>query len=236
MASDAGPAMAAAGPDSPGPDSPGPDRPSPDIPSPVDFHDPAAARAWVDHTVAARPWRPQVFAAFADALNAAAPISGRPVRILELGSGPGHLAAALLGACRIAQYTALDFSPAMHDLARAHIGPAAQDGKLRFLQRDFRAADWTAGLDGFDAVVTLQAAHEVRHRQHLPALLLRLRDTLAEDGLLLFCDHYAEAGSRKHPDLYLDRDEQPTALAAAGFRDIAQLLDVGGMALYHARR
>jgi cyclopropane fatty-acyl-phospholipid synthase-like methyltransferase len=207
-----------------------------DIPSPVDFHDPAAAGAWVAETAAARPWRADFFAAFAAALNDRT--GPPPAHILELGSGPGpgHLAHALLAACPAARYTALDFSPAMHALARAHLGAAAQDGRVTFLQRDFREPDWTSGLRGFDAVVTMQAAHEVRHRRHLPLLLRRLRDTLADDGLLLFCDHYAEPGSRKNPALFFARDEQPAALAAAGFRDVAPLLDAGGMALWRARR
>lgn len=202
-----------------------------EVPSPVDFHNPAEARAWVEQTVAARPWRRDFFRAFAAALNAG---DTPPARILELGSGPGHLAGAILAACPHAAYTALDFSPAMHDLARAHLGPAAA-ATVTFLQRDFRTPDWTDGLRDFAAVVTMQAAHEVRHKQHLPQLLARARTTLAADGLLLFCDHYAEAGSKKHPDLYLTREDQPAMLAMAGFRDITLLLDAGGMALYRAR-
>jgi hypothetical protein len=123
----------------------------------------------------------------------------------------------------------------MHDIARGHIGAALAD-RVTFLHRDFRRPDWTDRLRDFDAAVTMQAAHEVRHKQHLPVLLARLRTTLAEGGLLLFCDHYAEAGSKKHPDLYPAREDQPALLAGAGFRDITRLLDMGGMALYRARR
>jgi hypothetical protein len=58
-----------------------------DVPSPVDFRDIAEARAWVEHTVDSRPWRPQFFEAFAKALNHH---FRRPLSVLELGSGPGH--------------------------------------------------------------------------------------------------------------------------------------------------
>jgi SAM-dependent methyltransferase len=198
-----------------------------DVPSPVDFHDPVQARQWEENTVRNRPWRPDFFAAFALALNRH---FTRPVTILELGSGPGHLAEALLSHCAVRHYTALDFSPAMHDLARARL--SSHIHQLEFLIRDFREADWTRGLGPFDAVVTLQAAHETRHRRHLLALLAQARSLLAANGLLLYCDYYA--GGNKHPDLFVERDEQPLVLAKAGFDSIRLLRDEGGMALYAA--
>jgi len=57
-----------------------------DVPIRVDFRDAATARAWIEETRVKRPARPRFFAAFCEALVA----SPKP-RILELGSGPGHL-------------------------------------------------------------------------------------------------------------------------------------------------
>jgi SAM-dependent methyltransferase len=147
---------------------------------------------------------------------------------LELGSGPGHLAAAILAACRVSHYTAVDFSPAMHELARQHIGPATD--LVGFETRDFRLPEWPSGLGPVDAVVTMQAAHEVRHKDHLPALLAQLHGLVAPDGLLLFADHYA--GDGKNPALFPTREEQPIMLAKAGFSSVTPLLDQGGMTLY----
>lgn len=50
-----------------------------DVPTSVDFRDPSHARAWVDATIAKRPYRPRFFAAFASALRShgAAPLSPR---------------------------------------------------------------------------------------------------------------------------------------------------------------
>src|SRR5438874_11029361 len=165
-----------------------------DVPSPIDFHDPAQARAWMERTAAIRPWRPEFFRAFSVALNAR---SSHPLRILELGSGPGQLAAAVLKNCRVSQYVALDFSAAMHDLAREQLGPLA--AKVKFVERDFRVPEWNAALGKFDAMLTLQAAHETRHRDRLPGLLQRARASLKAGGLLLYCDHYR--GSLKNPVL-----------------------------------
>ena len=198
----------------------------PDVPSPVDFHDPAQARDWMEHTIKMRPWRPRFFAAFAEALNG----YGGAARVLELGSGPGHLAAAILNACRISEYVALDFSDAMHDLAKEHLGDLAS--RVHFTRRDFREPDWALGFPPFDAAVTLQAIHETRHRDRAPALFGQIHSSLKPGGLFLYCDHYLEPG--KNPGLYLEREAQPEALAAADFTNIKCILDEGGMALYRA--
>lgn len=198
-----------------------------DVPSPIDFHDRAQARAWMESTAKKRPWRPEFFRSFAAALNTR---SSRPPRILELGSGPGQLAAAILQHCHVSQYVALDFSAAMHALAREQLGTLA--GKVTFVQRDFRKSEWSAGLGRFDAVLTLQAAHETRHRDRLPVLFCQTLRCLKHGGLFLYCDHYR--GTLKNPMLYLEREAQKRALQTAGFVNIKRLLDKGGMALYRA--
>ena len=200
-----------------------------DVPSPIDFHDPVQARAWVEDTVRRRPYRADFFAAFVAALNAK---GSRAIDILELGSGPGHLAEQVLRHCAVRRYVALDFSAAMHDLARARLTPFLD--RIDFVRRDFREPDWGAALGRFDVVVTMQAAHETRHRRHLPAFLQAAKQRLIAGGTLLYSDHYAEEGTDKNPSLMVTRDEQPVALGKAGFSDITLLLDKGGMALYSA--
>lgn len=167
-----------------------------DVASPINFHDPIQARAWMERTTLSRPWRPEFFGAFSVALNN---YSSRPLRILELGSGPGLLASVVLKSCRVSQYVALDFSNPMHGLAREQLGPLA--AKVKFVRRDFRRSEWNVALAKFDAVLTLQAAHETRHKDRLPGLLARIRASLKAGGVLLYCDHYR--GTLKNPLLYL---------------------------------
>lgn len=198
-----------------------------DVPSPIDFHDPVQAKAWEDNTVRGKPWRARFFAAFAQQIHQR---FERAVGILELGSGPGHLAEAIFKHCAVARYVALDFSAAMHALARERLESFAP--RVEFVTRDFRDAGWSDGLGSVDAVVTLQAAHETRHKRHLNALLREAATRLPTGGLLLYCDHYNEPGSGKNPALYLERDAQLTALEDAGFSGVSRLLDEGGMALY----
>jgi SAM-dependent methyltransferase len=157
----------------------------------------------MEETVRMRPWRPRFFAVFVAALNNL-PANGT-MRVLELGSGPGHLAAAMLKRCRITEYVALDFSDAMHDLAKEHLGELAS--RVRFERRDFREPDWASGLSPVDAVLTLQAVHETRHRDRAPALFRQIRESLKPGGLFLYCDHYLKLVT--NPALYLEREEQP---------------------------
>ncbi|MBZ0238792.1 MAG: class I SAM-dependent methyltransferase [Deltaproteobacteria bacterium] len=185
-----------------------------DVPIRVDFRDAATARAWIEETRIKRPYRPRFFAAFGEAL------ASRPaLRILELGSGPGQLARALLARCDVSAYVALDFSPAMHALAAEHLGALAS--RVTFVTRDFREPAWPDGLGGFDAVVTLQAAHETRHRRHLVPLLERARTTLAPGGVLLYADHYLTPETRLL-----------VARGRAGLVDVHLRHEEGNMALW----
>jgi SAM-dependent methyltransferase len=202
-----------------------------EVPSPVDFADMAQARAWVANAVARRPWRPRFFEAFAAALDG---YFDTPARVAEIGSGPGHLAGAVLRRCRVARYTALDLSPAMHEIAREHLGDMA--ARVRFVIADFRQPDWARDLGDVDALLTMQAAHEVRHRSRLPLLFARVRDAIRPGGLFLYSDHYFEAGGGRNPELYVTREEQPRLLAQAGFDAVRLVHDEGGMALYAAGR
>jgi SAM-dependent methyltransferase len=200
-----------------------------DVPSTIDFRDPAQAKAWTATTMARRPYRTQFFAGFVAAIRDR---FSQSISLLELGSGPGHLAEQILRHCQVSRYVALDFSAAMHDLAHENLGALAS--KMEFVERDFRAADWPKGLGLFDGVVTMQAAHETRHKRHLPDFLSRARQCLAPEGMLLYCDHYWEAGTAKNPELDASAEEQLLALRSAGFTHVERLLDIGGMALIAA--
>ena len=199
-----------------------------DLPIRVDFRDPATARTWIEETRLKRPYRPRFFAAFCAALA-----SRQRLRILELGSGPGQLAREILASCDVDTYVALDFSPAMHAIAAEYLGELTS--RVTFVTRDFREPAWPADLGPFDVVVTLQAAHETRHKRHLVPLLERARSVLAPAGLLLYADHYLTAET-KLPALAPARADQPLALARAGFVDLRLLHEEGNMALWSGTR
>src|SRR5262245_66636896 len=89
-----------------------------DVPSPIDLRRLPDAMEWERTALSKRPWRTEFFARFASEI-ASAPI--RVDRVLELGSGPGFLAKHLLDALSGISCVLLDFSPAMHELAKARL-------------------------------------------------------------------------------------------------------------------
>jgi SAM-dependent methyltransferase len=198
-----------------------------DVPSPIDLRLMADARPWAETALARRPARPEFFDAFARAI-------GRDrVRVLELGSGPGFLADHLLRVLPNLHYVALDFSPAMHQLAVERLGERA--ARVTFVERSFREPAWRDGLGPFDVVVTHQAVHELRHKTYATTLHAQVRALLAPGGAYLVCDHFLGEGGLSNDQLYLTVDEQRDALLRAGYADVEAMLVKGGLALHRAQ-
>jgi SAM-dependent methyltransferase len=200
-----------------------------EVPSPIDFHDPYAVQEWIKTTASKRPWRPDFFRKYVEALGAK---FDRPFSVLELGSGPGFLAERVLECCTVSHYALVDFSAIMLTLARQRLEPFI--GRIDLLQRDFRSSDWTRDLERYDAIISLQAVHEVRHKQRIPSLFGQVYELLAVQGLFLFCDHYVELDSTSN--LFLTITGHRDTLLAANFRDVQCLLDKGSMALWQAKK
>lgn len=152
------------------------------------------------------------FATFAQALNEH---FATPFSIVELGSGPGRLAAVLLASCKVNSYVAIDFSDAMHVLAREHLGDSAN--RVQFATADFRS-DWHKAYSHVDAVVTMQAAHEVRHKRRRLSFFTKVRNTLSPSGIFVFCDHYWEPVATNIAIFTLKRRSNPESLLSRGFR------------------
>lgn len=200
-----------------------------DVPSPIDLRLMSDAVAWADSAMQKRPWRTEFFDAFAAAIAGQAAAAGR---VLELGSGPGFLAEHLLAARPEIEYVALDFSAAMHQLARQRLGELA--ARVTFVERNFRDAQWMADLGRFTCVVTHQAVHELRHKRHAEGLHRQVRTLLQPGGIYLVCDHYAGDDGMTNEQLYMRPDEQRESLENAGFEQVSQVLLKGGLVLHRA--
>ncbi|WP_199181052.1 class I SAM-dependent methyltransferase [Chromobacterium alticapitis] len=196
-----------------------------DVPSPIDLRQMADAAEWAAVAMEKRPWRVEFFGRFAHELAGAC-------RVLELGSGPGFLARHLLERLPQLRLELFDFSEAMHQLARERLGVLAERADFRL--GSFREADWARGLPLYDAVITHQAAHEVRHKRHLPTLHRQARSLLRPGAPYLMCDHYAGGDGMANDQLYATVEEQEAALRQAGFGDVALLMRQGGLAFFRA--
>jgi SAM-dependent methyltransferase len=196
-----------------------------DVPSPIDLREMREAVDWESTATSKRPWRTEFFEAISDSLAGAQ-------RVLELGSGPGFLAEHLLRSRPLLHLVLLDFSAAMHELARLRLGPLA--ARVQFLERDFKSDAWSKDVGTFDAVVTNQAVHELRHKAHAPALHRQVRALLRPSGTYLVSDHFAGEGGMSDSDLFMTVEEQRAALESAGFAKVDELLRKGGMVLHRA--
>ena len=200
-----------------------------DVPSPIDFSQLESARAWADAANVERPWRADVFAHVVEELRS---LRKPAMRVLELGSGPGFLAEVVLRELPYCSYTLLDWSPAMHQLARERLGETTN---VRFVEADFKREGWWSDLRTHDAVITIQAVHELRHKRHTVGLHRSVRRLLIPGGLYLVCDHVAGARGQSNTELYMTVGEQSEALARAGFEHVQIILEKGGLVLHRGR-
>jgi cyclopropane fatty-acyl-phospholipid synthase-like methyltransferase len=199
-----------------------------DVPSPIDLQAEADARAWAEQANALRPWRSTFFETMAEALDAS-----RPLRVLELGSGPGFLAEVVLQRRPQVEMMLLDFSEPMHRMARERLQPF--QGRVSHELRSFKSPDWMDGLGCFDAVLTHQAVHELRHKRYTQPLHQQVRGLLNDGGSYLMSDHWFGEGGMRKEGLYLTVDEQREALQGAGFEHVTPLLQQHGIVLFLAR-
>jgi SAM-dependent methyltransferase len=201
-----------------------------DVVSPIDLRTAADAEQWANEVLEKRPSRPAFFQVFAAELK---PYWAAEVSFLELGSGPGYLAQYLLSSLGKVRYTALDFSDAMHTLARKRLGESSDS--VNFLTRDFLDPTWANGLGHYSAVASLQAVHELRHKRRAPTLYRQVHQLLRREGVLLVCDHFCGPGGMNDSRLFMSEAEHADALAAAGLSDVTCLHKEGGMVLFRAK-
>ena len=201
-----------------------------DVPSPINLREMSDARRWADAAMLARPARSEIFVRIVDEIRA---MSFPSLSVVELGSGPGFLAHETLSRLRTSAYTALDFSDAMHTLARERLGPLAQ--RVRFVERDFKQPEWGKDIDAVDAVVTVQAVHELRHKQHVPQFYREIVRILRPSGLFLMCDHYVGDDGQNNRALFMTLEEHESALRMAGLSS-RSLMRVKGLVLYRCQK
>ena len=152
--------------------------------------DQVAAQQWIGRWDAQQqgylPDREDRFTALIDAVSA---VAGRPdPLVLDLGCGPGSLAARLLDRIPAAAVVAVDSDPLLLALGEAAYG--TRPG-LRFADADLRTPGWPAALGlarPADAAVSTTALHWLRGPE-LRAMYAALAGVLRPGGVLLNGDH-----------------------------------------------
>jgi len=138
------------------------------------------AQEW-ERNAMQRPYRLDFFEAFFTEL---CKVDCHSMNILELGSGPGFLAEYLLAKRSDITISLLDNSLAMHQLAKKRLNKYLD--RVKFIECDFKQAKWNTGLGHFNAVITLQAVHELRHKRYAVEFHKKVRELLDDNGVYLF--------------------------------------------------
>ena len=112
--------------------------------------------------------------------------------------------------------------------------PRAAHRRTRQLLADFKDDAWTIGLGEFDAIVTHQAVHELRHKKHA-ATLHRSARTLLSRAASISSATTTSGDGMSDASLYMNIDEQSAALEAAGFVCVERVLEMKGLVLHRAR-
>lgn len=201
-----------------------------DIPSPINLQDKNDALSRAEKAMVSRPYRARFFEIITVKVTSS---SISLPRVLELGSDPGFLIEHVLKSGKKTDYEALDFSEAMHNMVRERLGPMA-DG-IKFHLADFKKKNWQVSLGKFDFVVTMQAVHELRHKEYAPALFAAVRKLLGEGSVFLYCDHHCGEGGIDNAGLYMSPQEQEATLLQC-FGNATLLHAEGSLILWESRR
>jgi tRNA (cmo5U34)-methyltransferase len=119
-------------------------------------------------------------------LVAAVPFTaGEPFRIVELGSGEGGLAAALLEAFPLATITALDGSESMRERTGACLAPFVNRARVRPF--DLAALDWWDVMFGADLVISSLCLHHLTDAKK-QYLYKAVADRVSPRGALVVAD------------------------------------------------
>ena len=86
----------------------------------------------------------------------------------------------------------------------------------------------------FDAVITNQSVHELRHKRHAATLHRQVRKILKANAPYLVADHYFGDDGMSNSQLFMTKDEQLAALEYAGFSNAKRIACHGTIVLHRA--
>ena len=188
----------------------------------TDVRTDSEARTWEARLNRERPQRREAAAWIASQVNAS---TGNSPRIVELACGAGFLAEVLKRQLPGVRYCGFDLSPHLLEYAgrrlKAVLGQQDDGSMMQFRCADLVSDDWNAQLlemgwaGRVDAVVSIQALHDLGELAQQSQVLKQARGLLREGGLLAYGDLLYDAKD-PHPSRY-SRKHHEEMLRACGF-------------------
>ena len=152
--------------------------------------------------------------------------------VLDVGCGPGRVAEAVIEA-GASTYAGIDFSPHMLELSRVRLRDFGE--RAVFHQGSFLDEEWWQSLPApFDAIVSMQAIHEVRDSARIPKLYGELKLLLRVGGIILIADEVNDGD--KNEEHLLSLSEHEAALLKAGFERFRRVYAAGDLVMFAATR
>jgi SAM-dependent methyltransferase len=201
----------------------------------ADVRTDSETRQWEARLNREWPQREQVAACIVAQINSDSVSSPR---VVELACGAGYLAEALFRQQPDARYCGFDLSPHLLDYARRRLVDYAtrpeNECEIEFRCADLVRDDWDEQIMDMgwagqvDAVVSLQALHDLGGLTQQRKVLARARQLLRPGGVLAYGDLLLDA-KNPHPSRFT-AVQHKEMLRAAGFvpDNAAQLVDSAG--------
>jgi predicted methyltransferase len=101
-----------------------------------------------------------------------------------------------------------------------------------FCRAQFQGAELVSR--SFDAVITNQAVHELRHKRYARQLHAEVNAVLKPGGTYLVSDHFVGEGGLPNDQLYMTVPEQREALLNAGFLEVRKVAAAGTLVMHRA--
>lgn len=202
-----------------------------EVASPIDLKDPDEALLWANEANLKRPWRYEFFDLYVNKIKS---LNRENIHVLEIGSGPGFLAQHLLQHCPEIQYTAVDFSQAMHELSKSKLLPSELE-RTEYRIADFKQTDWFTDLGQFDVVIIHQALHELRHKSYATTFHKQVKALLKDDATYFVCDHVFASDAMQNNQLYMSVAEHFQSLEEAEYTQVELIKDYKGLCLFECK-
>jgi tRNA (cmo5U34)-methyltransferase len=142
------------------------------------------------YDLAIRRWIPGYEAMVGTIIEMIAELGGEPT-VIDLGTGTGALASAILDALPQARVIMIDIDPAMLAQARTRVAPHGSRAELR-------EASFTDALPACDAVVASLALHHVPALDAKRALYAQILRALRAGGVFLMGDATVHPAGAEH--------------------------------------